>query len=88
MQHNAAPHERILQKELAKDITIRVHSEEDYNSAIRLNVAEGGSAVLALVEFLELPRQPEGEHDAPDDEQDVVDLHGLLRCSRQWWEKR
>jgi tyrosyl-tRNA synthetase len=33
-QHVAAPHLRILQKALAKDITIRVHSEEDYLSAI------------------------------------------------------
>jgi tyrosyl-tRNA synthetase len=33
-QHIAAPHLRILQKALAKDITIRVHSEEDYLSAI------------------------------------------------------
>ena len=33
-QHNEAPHLRILQKELAKEVTIRVHSEEDYNSAI------------------------------------------------------
>lgn len=29
-----APHERLIQKALAKDITIRVHSEEDYNQAI------------------------------------------------------
>lgn len=33
-QHMEAPHLRILQKELAKDITIRVHSAEDYNAAI------------------------------------------------------
>lgn len=33
-KHEAAPHLRLLQKELAKDITIRVHSEEDYNAAI------------------------------------------------------
>lgn len=32
--HVAAPHERHLQKALAKDITIRVHSEEDYNAAV------------------------------------------------------
>lgn len=32
--HAAAPHERHLQKALAKDITIRVHSEEDYNAAV------------------------------------------------------
>ncbi|MGZ3865521.1 MAG: tyrosine--tRNA ligase [Bacteroidia bacterium] len=33
-QHDAAPHERILQKTLAKDVTIRVHSEQDYKAAI------------------------------------------------------
>ncbi|MBN2681389.1 MAG: tyrosine--tRNA ligase [Bacteroidales bacterium] len=33
-EHKQAPHLRLLQKELAKDITIRVHSEADYNSAI------------------------------------------------------
>ena len=33
-QHNAAPHERILQKTLAKDVTVRVHSEQDYKAAV------------------------------------------------------
>jgi tyrosyl-tRNA synthetase len=33
-EHRQAPHLRILQKALAKDVTIRVHSEEDYNSAV------------------------------------------------------
>jgi tyrosyl-tRNA synthetase len=33
-EHSEAPHMRILQKSLARDITIRVHSEEDYNSAL------------------------------------------------------
>ncbi len=33
-EHNAAPHLRILQKVLAKDVTIRVHSETDYNFAL------------------------------------------------------
>jgi tyrosyl-tRNA synthetase len=33
-EHDKAPHQRILQKELAKDITIRVHSEKDYEAAI------------------------------------------------------
>ncbi len=33
-QHNEAPHLRVLQKALAKDLTIRIHSEEDLNSAI------------------------------------------------------
>jgi tyrosyl-tRNA synthetase len=32
-EHFEAPHNRILQKALAKDITIRVHSEADYQAA-------------------------------------------------------
>ncbi|MCX6280442.1 MAG: tyrosine--tRNA ligase [Bacteroidetes bacterium] len=34
MEHQQAPHLRILQKALAKDITIRVHSVDEYNSAV------------------------------------------------------
>ncbi|MFN3404053.1 MAG: tyrosine--tRNA ligase [Cytophagaceae bacterium] len=34
-EHDAAPHNRILQKALAEDITVRVHSKEDLQSAIR-----------------------------------------------------
>lgn len=34
VKHNAAPHERHIQKALAKEITIRVHSESDYLQAI------------------------------------------------------
>lgn len=34
VKHTAAPHERHLQKALAKEITIRVHSEQDYLQAI------------------------------------------------------
>jgi tyrosyl-tRNA synthetase len=33
--HNAAPHQRALQKALAKDITIRVHGEAAYQKAIQ-----------------------------------------------------
>ncbi len=33
-EHAEAPHLRKLQKELARDITIRVHSEEDYHAAV------------------------------------------------------
>jgi tyrosyl-tRNA synthetase len=33
-EHEQAPHLRILQKALAKEITIRVHSETDFNNAV------------------------------------------------------
>ncbi|WPU93021.1 tyrosine--tRNA ligase [Mucilaginibacter sabulilitoris] len=34
-EHDAAPHTRALQKALAKDITIRVHGEAEYEKAIK-----------------------------------------------------
>jgi tyrosyl-tRNA synthetase len=34
-EHDLAPHQRSLQKVLAKDITIRVHGEDAYNKAIQ-----------------------------------------------------
>ena len=33
-EHDVAPNLRVLQKALAKDITIRVHGEEEYNKAV------------------------------------------------------
>jgi tyrosyl-tRNA synthetase len=33
-EHSQAPHLRVLQKALAKDVTVRVHSENDYNAAV------------------------------------------------------
>ncbi len=33
-QHDVEPHLRILQKALAKDLTVRVHSQEDYDAAV------------------------------------------------------
>lgn len=34
-EHDSAPHLRTLQQALAKDITIRVHSREDYDNAVK-----------------------------------------------------
>lgn len=43
-EHAKAPHERKLQSALAKDITVRVHSEEDYNAAVKAsNILFGNS---------------------------------------------
>lgn len=35
IEHNTAPHLRVLQKALAKDITVRVHGEAEYEKAIK-----------------------------------------------------
>lgn len=34
IEHNEAPHLRILQKALAKDLTIRIHSQKDYEASL------------------------------------------------------
>ncbi len=48
-EHVAAPHLRSLQKRLAKEVTIMVHSEEDYNAAIEAsNILFGNATSDAL----------------------------------------
>lgn len=43
-EHNEAPHNRVLQKALAKDITMRVHSEEAYNTAVEASAILFGNS--------------------------------------------
>ena len=49
VEHSAAPHLRILQKRLAQEVTIMVHSEEDYQAAVDAsNILFGNSTAEAL----------------------------------------
>ncbi|MBP7102848.1 MAG: tyrosine--tRNA ligase [Bacteroidales bacterium] len=51
-EHAKAPHLRILQKALAKDITIRVHSKSDYEAATEASdilFGKGATASLASI---------------------------------------
>jgi len=48
-EHEQAPHLRLLQKRLAKEVTILVHSEEDYNAAVEAsNILFGNATAEAL----------------------------------------
>ena len=48
-EQNAAPHLRPLQKRLAKEVTVMVHSEEDYNAAVEAsNILFGNATSDAL----------------------------------------
>jgi tyrosyl-tRNA synthetase len=52
-EHAKAPHLRVLQKALAKDVTIRVHSEADYHTAIEASeilFGKGTSETLATID--------------------------------------
>ncbi|VAW20886.1 Tyrosyl-tRNA synthetase [hydrothermal vent metagenome] len=51
--HSQAPHLRILQKELAKDVTIRVHSEEDFNAAVEASQILFGKGAAAELNKLD-----------------------------------
>lgn len=51
-EHEGAPHLRIMQKALAKDITIRVHSEEDYRMSIKASEILFGKSTSEDLESL------------------------------------
>lgn len=53
-KHFQAPHERLLQNTLSKDLTIRVHSEEDYRYAVEASqILFGNSTTEALQKMSE-----------------------------------
>ena len=54
-EHAAAPHLRTLQKALARDITIRVHSEADYEMAMKASGILFGKSTSADLESLDEP---------------------------------
>jgi len=51
-QHNETPHLRLLQKALAKEVTIRVHSEEDYNAAVEASAILFGKGTTETLKGL------------------------------------
>jgi tyrosyl-tRNA synthetase len=52
-KHAAAPHERHLQKVLAKEITVMVHSEEDYEAAVEASQVLFGKGTTSVLNRLD-----------------------------------
>ena len=52
-EHLQAPHLRVLQKALAKEITIKVHSEEAFHTAVEASAILFGNAEAAAFEALD-----------------------------------
>lgn len=87
VEHDAAPHLRIVQKALAKDITIRTHSEADYETAVKtseflfgngsLEFLEGMSHSAVLDVFDGIPQF----HIAKDQLNEGIDILELLAVS-------
>ncbi|MCH7534539.1 MAG: tyrosine--tRNA ligase [Bacteroidetes bacterium] len=51
-QHNTAPHERPIQKALARDVTVRVHSEKELELAIEVSEILFGKGTSELLQNL------------------------------------
>lgn len=49
-QHDAAPHERVLQKKLAEEITCFVHSRSDYDFAVKASEILFGNATTDILQ--------------------------------------
>ncbi|SEG49019.1 tyrosine--tRNA ligase [Sphingobacterium lactis] len=52
-EHDQAPHMRLVQKALAKDITIRTHSEQDYETAVKTSEFLFGNGTLDFLSNLD-----------------------------------
>jgi tyrosyl-tRNA synthetase len=52
-EHDLAPHQRIVQKTLAKDITIRTHDEESYETAIKTSDMLFGNGSVEFLDSLD-----------------------------------
>ncbi|WP_338876254.1 tyrosine--tRNA ligase [Spirosoma sp. SC4-14] len=52
-QHTEAPHLRILQKAIAKDVTIRIHSQAGYDLAVKASEVLFGKATLDTLRSIE-----------------------------------
>ena len=48
-EHDAAPHLRVLQRRLAEEVTVMIHSREEYEKAVEASsILFGGSTSDAL----------------------------------------
>ncbi|GAB3313223.1 tyrosine--tRNA ligase [Larkinella ripae] len=52
-QHNEAPHLRILQKAIAQDVTIRVHSQTGYDLAVKASEVLFGKATIETLRTIQ-----------------------------------
>src|SRR3546814_179612 len=87
-EHDKTPHQRLLQKYLAKDITTRVHSAEDYETSVKASEILFGNATSQTLN--ELPESAllgvlEGVHrfelSRTRSEEHTSELQSLMRIS-------
>src|SRR5690554_1277500 len=52
-EHKSAPHKRLLQKKLAEEVTVMVHSQEDYEMAVEASQILFGKATASQLRKLD-----------------------------------
>ncbi|QJX48603.1 tyrosine--tRNA ligase [Hymenobacter taeanensis] len=80
-EHAQAPHLRILQKALAKDVTIRVHSEQAYEAALAASQVLFGGGDLATLDEATLLDVFAGVPHVEVNRAEVADLDALTLLS-------
>ncbi|MVM29193.1 tyrosine--tRNA ligase [Spirosoma sp. HMF4905] len=82
-EHNEAPHLRILQKAIAKDVTSRIHSQAGYDLAVKASEVLFGKATLETLRSIQVDEfdiifdgvpQTEVSADELADSKDITDL--------------
>ena len=82
-QHTEAPHLRLLQKAIAKDVTIRVHSQAGYDLAVKASDVLFGRATLETLRSIQVDEfdiifdgvpQTEVSADELSNSKDITDL--------------
>jgi tyrosyl-tRNA synthetase len=53
IEHNQAPHERLMQKRLAKEVTVMIHGEEAYNFAVEASQILFGKGVTETLKRMD-----------------------------------
>ncbi len=80
-EHGRAPHERIMQKKLAEEVTVMVHSREEYEMAVEASgilfgkgTTESLKAIREDILLAVFEGVPQFEVESPDPDMDIIDL--------------
>jgi tyrosyl-tRNA synthetase len=80
-EHGRAPHKRIMQKKLAEEVTVMVHSREEYEMAVEASgilfgkgTTESLKAIREDILLAVFEGVPQFEVESPDPDMDIIDL--------------
>lgn len=91
-EHRSVPHERLLQKTLAREVTSMVHSEEDYKAAVEASAILFGKSTRESLEsiredmflsvFEGVPQYTIGKNEEISNVMDLLSVHTAIFSSK------